>query len=515
MLPIDRVKDRRPWEGMGDEPIRVAELFAGVGGFRLGLEGHPESEEDTGFRIVFSNQFEPGEKAQWASRIYEERFGSEGHSGKSIHEFTFPKDGVADIPEHDLLVGGFPCQDYSVARTVSGELGIEGEKGKLWVDIARIIRHKRPRPKVVLLENVPRLLNSPANARGLNFAIILNELLSMGYQVEWRVINAADYGMPQQRSRVFILAYRAALQGLQVKINGPGDYGFNGQVGRVPKSRNGMTKWLLGKSTTKTSEKWETGPFATAFPVKGDFNDSFTEIPQDIETYSYKSSPFENAGYAWQRQVVIDGVGGPRKNVFWSTRVKPDYEGDKILLCDSLDEELDPEYEVDTSRIDEWRYAKGSKNEFRLRKRDRENVGPELVELYDECMSAPFGERAEKWKEHRQKFLKEVGEDKFYQYDEGAMRFDSPDRPSRTVVTDEIGRTPSRMRHIIEYEEGRYRRLSPEETERLNGFPAGWTDIEGIKPSRSGFLMGNALVVGIIERLRGPLRNLINSRGLE
>ena len=86
------------------------------------------------------------------------------------------------------------------------------------------------------------------------------------------------------------------------------------------------------------------------------------------------------------------------------------------------------------------------------------------------------------------------------------------DRTSRTVVTDEIGRTPSRMRHIIEYEEGRYRRLSPEETERLNGFPAGWTDIEGIKPSRRGFLMGNALVVGIIERLREPLKRLINSR---
>jgi site-specific DNA-cytosine methylase len=167
---------------------------------------------------------------------------------------------------------------------------------------------------------------------------------------------------------------------------------------------------------------------------------------------------------------------------------------------------------VDSSRIDEWRYAKGSKNEFRLRKKDRENVDPELVELYDECMSAPFEKRADKWKEHRHRFLKEVGEDKFYQYDEGAMRFDSPDRPSRTVVTDEIGRTPSRMRHIIEYEEGRYRRLSPEEAERLNGFPAGWTAIEGIKPSRRGFLMGNALVVGIIERLRGPLGDLINRR---
>ena len=157
---------------MDEGPVRVAELFAGVGGFRLGLEGDD-------FEFVFSNQWEPGEKAQWATQIYEERFGSEGHTGNSIHDFTHPKDGVADIPDHDLLVGGFPCQDYSVARTLSGELGIKGEKGKLWVDISRIIRWKRPRPKVVLLENVPRLLNSPANARGLNFAIILNDLITI------------------------------------------------------------------------------------------------------------------------------------------------------------------------------------------------------------------------------------------------------------------------------------------------------------------------------------------------
>ena len=115
------------------ERITVAELFAGVGGFRLGLEGHPDSEEDTGFKVVFSNQWEPGEKAQWASKVYQERFGYEGHTGNSIHDFTHPKEGISEIPEHDLLVGGFPCQDYSVARTISGELGIKGEKGKLWV----------------------------------------------------------------------------------------------------------------------------------------------------------------------------------------------------------------------------------------------------------------------------------------------------------------------------------------------------------------------------------------------
>ena len=420
------------------EKIAVAELFAGVGGFRLGLEGHPDSEEDTGFKVVFSNQWEPGEKAQWASKVYQERLGSEGHTGNSIHEFTHPKEGISEITDHDLLVGGFPCQDYSVARTVSGELGIKGEKGKLWVDIARIIRWKRPRPKVVLLENVPRLLNSPANARGLNFAIILNDLISMGYEVEWRVINAADYGMPQQRSRVFILAYRTPGKNKKDErgqINGPQKFGFSGQPGKVPKTRNGMAKWLLGKTTTKSSEKWEIGPFAEAFPVTGELGEKPKEIDQGLSTYTSKSSPFGNAGYAWQKQIVR---AGPWKNVFWTTKVKADYDGEKMKLEKVLDDNLDPDYEVDSSRIDEWRYAKGSKNEFRLRKKDRGNVDQGLVDLYDECMSAPFGKRAEKWKEHRHKFLKKVGEDKFYHYDEGAMRFDSPDRPSRTVVTDEI-----------------------------------------------------------------------------
>ena len=243
---------------MGDE-IRVGEMFAGVGGFRLGLEGHPDSKTDTGFKVVFSNQWEPGETAQWASQIYEERFGPEGHTRNSIHDFTHPKDGVADIPDHDLLVGGFPCQDYSVARTVSGELGIKGEKGKLWVDIARIIRHKRPRPKVVLLENVPRLLNSPADARGLNLAIILNDLLKEGYHVEWRVINAADYGMPQQRSRVFILAYRTSGAGNNYKVNGRNHFGCSASY-----SRGKMSTWLLGK---KGNSEWLPGPFCGKIPL--------------------------------------------------------------------------------------------------------------------------------------------------------------------------------------------------------------------------------------------------------
>ena len=503
---------------MSEEDIRVAELFAGVGGFRLGLEGHPDEHEDTRFKVVWSNQWEPDEQAQWASKIYEARFGGEGHTNDSIHDFTHPIDGIKDIAEHDLLVGGFPCQDYSVARTVSGELGIEGEKGKLWVDIARILRWKRPRPKMVFLENVPRLLNSPATARGLNFAIILNDFISMGYEVEWRVINAADYGMPQQRSRVFILAYRTpgvnkkSAQGI---INGPQKFGFSGQPGKVPKTRNGMTKWLLGESTTKTSEKWEIGPFAEVFPMSGELAGGPQVLSQDLEEYTSKPSPFGNTGYAWKKQQTINGKKiGPWENVFWSTKVKAEYEGERTTLGDILEDKFDDDYKIDESRLDEWRYAKGTKNEFRLRKKDRKNVDEALLARYDFCMNAPHAKRRELWQDEawRKRFEDAVGPNSFYRYDEGAMKFDQLDKPSRTVVTDEIGKTPSRMRHIVEYEKGKFRRLMPVETERLNMFPDNWTAHEKIADSRRGFLMGNALVVGIISKLRNPIRNLIRER---
>jgi len=484
---------------MGQQRITVAELFAGVGGFRLGLEGDD-------FEFVFSNQWEPGETAQWASQIYGERFGSDGHTGNSIHDFTFPTEGIADIPDHDLLVGGFPCQDYSVARTISGELGIKGEKGKLWVDIARIIRHKRPRPKVVLLENVPRLLNSPANARGLNFAIILNDLLKEGYHVEWRVINAADYGMPQQRSRVFILAYRTSGAGQNYRINGTSHFGC-----RNSGSREKMSTWMLGK---KGDSEWLPGPFAEKFPCNGELPEEPQRVPPLDYKFSSKSSPFGNAGYAWKYGYYDDEGKKHREYNFWTTKVKAYYDEEYQTLGDVLEKKFDKKYEIDPARLDEWRYAKSTKNEFRLRKKDRDNVDPELLKRYDECMNAPFGKRRAMWmdEEWRARFKAAVGEDSFYHYDEGTMGFDELDSPSRTMVTAEIGSTPSRMRHIFEYEEGKYRRLMPIEAERLNMFPDDWTLIDGISDSRRGFLMGNALVVGVIERLREPIGKLICDR---
>src|SRR5690606_10861709 len=109
------------------------------------------------------------------------------------------KIATKQIPDHDLLVGGFPCQDYSVATTLNNSKGLTGKKGVLWWNIHKILQEKKNRPRYLLFENVDRLLKSPSSQRGRDFAIMLKGLDDLGYCVEWRVINAADYGMPQRR----------------------------------------------------------------------------------------------------------------------------------------------------------------------------------------------------------------------------------------------------------------------------------------------------------------------------
>jgi DNA (cytosine-5)-methyltransferase 1 len=507
---------------MGEDSLHVGEMFAGVGGFRLGLEGPPSKDweteflkfEETGFKVVWSNQWEPGSSKQWASTIYTERFGEEGHDGDDLHNFTKNVEATHQIPQLDLLVGGFPCQDYSVARTISGELGIQGEKGKLWTPIWRIIRRShangaQQRPKMVLLENVPRLLNSPADARGLNFAVIINRLLSLAYDVEWRVIHADDYGFPQQRSRVFIIAYRN--EGMadtrdRLTINGPGRYG-------APRKRlNQMEHWIFGEHSGSTRKDWEVGPFAQAFPAKfDDFKEM--ELP-DIDYWSKKKSPFGSAGYAWNARRGKDRRYVKLFRSWKAIPIKEEPRTIRDIMVQKGDSDYDESYEVDKAELKKWKYEKGEKREFRIRKTDLEKH-PELAELYAKCKKS---KNQKVWNEHRADFEKILGADGSYNYDEGAIAFpDSIDKPSRTVVTAEIGKSASRMRHLIKHDDGTYRTLFPIETERLNMFPDNWTkmnDEKGkqIPDSKRGFMMGNALVVGIIQRLREPLRKLILNR---
>lgn len=175
--------------------IKVVELFAGVGGFSLGLKQASEK-----FITIFSNQWEPSSKSQFAFRALEKNFKDEKNITLSNEDISIAK---YDIPkDFELLVGGFPCQDYSVAST--NAKGIQGKKGVLWWEISWILKNRQP--KFVFLENVDRLLKSPSNNRGRDFAIMLKNFDLLGYDVEWRMINSAEYGFSQRRKRIYIFA---------------------------------------------------------------------------------------------------------------------------------------------------------------------------------------------------------------------------------------------------------------------------------------------------------------------
>lgn len=397
------------------DDVRVIELFAGVGGFRIGLE-----RASSHYKTVWSNQWEPSTKRQDASMIYCRQFGAEGHSNEDINTID-----VSEIPDADMLVGGFPCQDYSVATTLNRSAGIEGKKGVLWWQIHRILStHKNP-PRFLMLENVDRLLSSPASQRGRDFAIILASLSDLGYIVEWRVINAADYGMPQKRKRTYIFAYK----------------NYTSLASRVGDSAS----WLS-----------HDGVMAKAFPIEQNIEKpmsfliegTLSEVSDNFNK-GKSISPFKNAGVMVNRHV-------------YTTQATSLYNGPHVNLRDVLENEdhVPSEFFIPSEEISKWEVAKGGKKEKRVNKA----TGFE------------------------------------YNYSEGAMAFpDSIDKPSRTIITGEGGASPSRFKHVIITPSGRYRRLTPIELERLNMFPDNHTS--GASDMRRAFLMGNALVTGIVERI--------------
>ena len=318
--------------------IRVAELFAGVGGFRLGLEGYHNPDEPQmelpaagPFRTVWANQWEPPgtDSRQFAARCYRARFGEDSVVNEDIHEVLdqFER-GEIDIPDVDMVVGGFPCQDYSVARPLSQAGGIEGKKGVLWWDIYRFLRLKH-RPRYVLLENVDRLLKSPASQRGRDFAIILSCLNELGYSVEWRVVNSAEYGFPQRRKRTYILA-------------------------RITGEDWNLDEWI------------SSGLMARAFPIEEVDPASIerVEIPEDpyLATRDFnkggKVSPFMDAGVMQDGHVatckVIERYDGPRRSL-----------GD-VLVSEA---EVPEEFYIESDKLPQWEYLKGAKREERVNKK--------------------------------------------------------------------------------------------------------------------------------------------------
>lgn len=392
----------------------LCELFAGVGGFRIGLE-------NTGgdWNTVWANQWEPGKKSQYAFDCYVAHYGKKKiYVNEDIGEID-----KKTIPNHTLLVGGFPCQDYSVAHT--GAQGMEGKKGVLWWQIRDILEAKEP--PFVLLENVDRLLKSPAKQRGRDFGVILACFNDLGYNVEWRVINAAEYGYAQRRRRTFIFAYK------------------------------NTTKYYKEKENIESIDLIHSeGFFIKQFKIeKGTYGKEYPFTYKDVVDVSDNFAlDFKNSG------VMKNGT-------IYTEEVIPILE-EPITLRDISEGNVADRFYLGEN-LEKWEYLKGPKDILRT-----SNTGFQ------------------------------------YHFREGGVAFpDSLDKPARTMLTSES--SINRSTHVIEDPiTNKMRLLTPLETERINGFPDDWTNT-GMPESFRYFCMGNALVVGLIERMGYELNNIIES----
>ena len=291
----------------------ICELFAGVGGFRLGFD-----RLESGWKTTWFSQWEPGARTQWAHNCYVQHFGdspdlnNEFHTGEDIS--TMDKQA---IPNHTLLVGGFPCQDYSVAHTLSSSHGIEGKKGVLWWQIRDTIIAKKP--PFCTFENVDRLLKSPAKQRGRDFGVILACLAKEGYSVEWRVVNAAQYGAAQRRRRTFIFAYR-------------NDTIYGQKMADISADmiiKNG-------------------GLMAKAFPIQNIGQITETVIGGDIVDVSDNFAfAFEAAGYMCKGRIYTAKV--------------TEQEEEPIALGKILQKNVDDKFYITNEKMPKWTYLKGAK----------------------------------------------------------------------------------------------------------------------------------------------------------
>nr|WP_212904575.1 DNA (cytosine-5-)-methyltransferase [Clostridium polyendosporum] len=391
----------------------VCELFAGVGGFHLGLSRAGE------WKVQWANQWEPSRSKQDAYQCYVSHFPSTNAVNIDIAEVNNNPEKYP-IPNHTLLVGGFPCQDYSVAST--GAKGIQGKKGVLWWEIEKLLRRKRP--PFVLLENVDRLLKSPSKQRGRDFGVMLACFRDLGYNVEWRVINAADYGFPQRRRRIFIFAY----------------HNSTNHYSNISKERD-IDNYIVNE-----------GFFNKEFPIEEVvLSDNCILDDELIDISNNFSYQFFECGILLNKTIR-------------TYKITPKSVPAKTL-SEILEKDVDERFYL-SDDLDKWEYMKGAKAEPR-----KSSTGHE------------------------------------YMYREGALAFPDPiDMPSRTMLTSESSK--NRSTHVVrDSQTNRLRVLTPIECERLNGFDDNWTDT-GMSEKFRYFCMGNALVVGLIERM-GRRLNII------
>lgn len=308
--------------------MNVLELFAGVGGFRIGLENaNPDY-----FRTLWSNQWEPSRKSQDAFEVYNYHFPDSENINVSIADIT--DEQFAEM-NADMIVGGFPCQDYSVARSKKNEQGIEGQKGVLFWEIIRATRIIRPR--FLILENVDRLLKAPSKQRGRDFAIMLTAFNNLGYSVEWRVINVADYGRSQRRRRVFFFIYR-------------NDIPFAHQIDQRFEEQE-----QVFDENRYDDYIFHEGLFATQFPILNTpvkKRHVYYELPEDIVEVSDNFS-----GTVWNTGVMRHGR-------YYSIDTAPNYDGEPITLGEILqnEEEVPEKFFInDPAKLEKFQYLRGPK----------------------------------------------------------------------------------------------------------------------------------------------------------
>ena len=455
----------------------VCELFAGVGGFRCGLNSISSVEDakkHEKWETVWFSQWEPADKkTQWAHDCYVNRFGTcldlDGNDTTNEDINAVDK---AKVPDHTLLVGGFPCQDYSVASTLATSKGLEGKKGILWWDIRDMLEAKNT--PFVLLENVDRLIKSPASQRGRDFGIILACFRDLGYTVEWRVINAAEYGYQQRRRRTFIFAYKNDTKYAK-KILDEANY--------VPMHGDEMHKHNVAKVILSK------GFFATSFPVD-EVDAKYVkvgELPKGIGELSEKFKfTFENTG------MMLDGK-------IYTVKTVPQYSGKQITLGDIME----------TGEVDK---------KFFIPKEKLYYTSPD-VNHSDETVERLSKEERQTWQylKGAKKIYRTAANGHEYVFSEGPISLiDEYDKPARTMLTSEG--SFSRTTHIVrDKQTGEIRLLTPIEMERIQGFPSDWTKeclVNGEKVempvNKRRFMMGNALVVNLVSQMEPVISSIVD-----
>lgn len=430
--------------------MKIFSMFDGVGGFTVGLN----NSDKEFFQTTYSNQYEPSRKSQDAYEVGVYHF----------PEIEHIPDDVALIPDEkflemknngvDMIVGGFPCQDYSVARSKKNEMGIQGKKGVLFWEIIRATQIIQP--EYLILENVDRLLKAPSSQRGRDFAVMLASFNQLNYSVEWRVINAAEYGRSQRRRRVFFFVYR-------------NDTDFAKQID--DKYENISTNLLGEKSYEDYADYiFKDGLFARQFPIKEEpvkKRTMFNKLDSDIKEVSdnYSDGKFWNSGvmrHGYYYSADTEALGDE----------KPITLGDIVIPEEAVPEK----YIISGDKLEKFKYLRG----------------PKRIER-----TAANGHS--------------------YIYSEGGMsETDNLDLPGRTMLTSEG--SVNRSTHLLKIN-GRYRLITPIEAERLQDFPDDWTrykktssgEVVEVPDRMRMFFMGNALVTGIVKRIGDELKSIENN----